>query len=33
VIPVAKAARYRQIENMLRAAMRSELAAGILLVQ
>jgi hypothetical protein len=32
-IPAAKAARYLQIENKIRAAIRYELAAGIPLVQ
>ena len=33
VLPAAKAARYIQIENKIRAAIRYELAAGIPLVQ
>ena len=33
VLPAAKAARYVQIENKIRAAIRYELAAGIPLVQ
>jgi Spy/CpxP family protein refolding chaperone len=33
VLPVAKAVRYLQIENKIRAAMRYELAAGIPLVE
>ena len=33
VLPAAKAARYIQIENKVRAAIRYELAAGIPLVQ
>jgi hypothetical protein len=33
VIPAAKAARYLQIENKIRAVIRYELAAGIPLVQ
>jgi hypothetical protein len=33
VIPVAKAARYLQIEFKIRAAMRYEMAAGVPLVQ
>jgi len=33
VLPAAKAARYIQIENKIRAAVRYELAAGIPLVQ
>ena len=33
VLPAAKAARYVQIENKIRAAVRYELAAGIPLVE
>ena len=33
VLPAAKAARYVQIENKIRAAIRYELAAGIPLIQ